>query len=148
MAERDEDYAGMDDDDIVDIRTFDHLKDHIEKELGVTLGRNTPEGVAVTLQAILIGDLQALLRGYQRKLDEILEETGRVTANQVQQCLQVLKDETLDSSLRQTLLRFSEEVERTNSVKAALTRLRNTTFVMVALSWVALFLNIIVLARS
>ena len=148
MAERDDDYAGANDDDTVDIRTFDQLKAIIEERHDYSLGRKTPEGVFCTLQGILIDDLQSLLRRYQRKIDEILEETGRVTAHQVQQCLQVLKDETLDSSLRQTLSRFAAEAERANSVKSALVRLRNTTFVMVALSWVALFLNILVLLRS
>ena len=148
MAERDDDYAGEDDDDDVDIRTFDQLKDIIEERHNLKLGKRTPQGVFCTLQGILIEDLQALLRGHRRKLDEILEETGRLTAHQVKECLQVLKDETLDSSLRQTLARVSEEAERASTVRTALTRLRNTTFIMVALSWVALFLNLIVLIRS
>ena len=152
MNSKDDDWSGGDDPETADIRTFSQVKDRVEKEHKVSVEHGDPAALVWAMHGILLEDLQAALKGTTREIEAILGEAGEVTAAHVRECLNVLKDETLNSSLRQTLqqtlARVAQEAANAATVQTALVRLRNQTYLMVALSWLALFLNIFILTRS
>ncbi len=133
-----EDYAGLDDDDIFPppISLAD-LKQHIVENHGIVIGDDDPIMIQHTMHGLFIEELQANLAA-----------TAKLTSASIAECLTVLKNETLDSSLKQTLERLHIDAQEMAGAKAALKKLRNITLLFVTLSWVALFLNILVLARS
>ena len=132
----------------VDPHSLDMVRKIILDKHNTALDDEDPLLIQHTMHLVFIGDLQKVVDAFCARMEGILEETGTSTAEHVRACLDVLKDETLDSSLKQTLARVAQEASGTASVKASLLRLRNTTFIMVAMSWVALFLNFLILVRS
>lgn len=131
-----------------DVQSLDMLLKLIAEKHKVALDKDDPLLIQHTMHTVFINDLKRIVDIFGERTRKILEESGEATAGHVRECLQVLKDETLDSSLKQTLARVAQEAATASSVKASLLRLRNATFVMVVLSWAALFLNIVLLARS
>ena len=141
-------YPGGDDADHTDVRTFDQLRKRLALEGQKVIDKDDPLAIHYTMHRVFIDHLEEVHAAERVKLEAIFENTGEATAAYVRECLKVLRDETLDSSLKQTLARVAQEAANATSVQNSFIRLRNTTFIMVALSWVALFLNIIVLVRS
>ncbi len=133
-----EEYAGLDDDDIFPppISLAD-LKQRIVEEHGIVVDDSDPIVVFHTIHRLYIEELQGNLKA-----------TSKLTSASVAKCLNVLKTETLDSSLKQTLERLHVDAQEMAGAKAALKKLRNITLLFVVLSWVALFLNILVHSRS
>lgn len=148
MTDQPIDYASIDDKDTEDVRTFEQVQALIAEKHGAVLDKDDPMAIQFTLQQIFLEDVKAVLGNFRKQMVAILESTGKTTASHVQTCLETLKDETLESSLNQTLARVAQEAKNVSGVHSALARLRNATFIMVILSWVALLLNILVLARS
>ncbi len=135
---KEEEYAGLDDDDIFPppISLAD-LKQRIVEKHGIVIGDDDPIMIQHTMHGFFIEDLQVNLKA-----------TSKLTSASVAECLNVLKNETLDSSLKQTLERLHVDAQAMAGAKAALKKLRNITLLFVTLSWVALFLNILVFIRS
>ena len=141
-------YGGGDDRDYADVATLEQMRERIKEANNAVIDKDDPTAIQFTIHRVFIEHLREVHGEFSAKMEVVLEGARQATADHVRECLQVLKDETLDTSLKQTLARVAQEAANASSVKASLVRLRNATFVMVALSWVALFLNILVLARS
>ena len=141
-------YGGDDDRDYKDVATLEQMRERVKEANGAVIDKDDPTAIQFTIHRVFIEHLREVHADFTTKMETVLEGARQATADHVRECLQVLKDETLDTSLKQTLARVAQEAANASSVKASLVRLRNATFVMVALSWVALFLNILVLARS
>lgn len=148
MSAATETYVGLEDGTLPPPVDLDQMKKRILETHGTSIGDDDPLLMQHTMHSLFIEDLQAQLKAFAKGMTKILQGTGETTSNAVSECLRVLKDETLESSLQQTLSRMAEAAKLVEGVEGNLTRLRNTTFAMVALSWVAVLLNVLILIRS
>ena len=149
MSEEEEDYGGIDDEDTLPPPiTLDQLKHRILQNHGMAIGDDDPILVQHTMHCIFIENLQEALVQNQRRVEEIVATASDKTGETVKSVLEVLKNETLDSSLKQTLERFGLEAEKIAGIKQSMNRLRTIIIALTVFSWIALSLNFLVLIRS
>ncbi len=142
-------YGGLEDQDTMPPPiTLDQMKDRIRSENNIALCEDDPLLVQYTMHVLFIENMQQQLDHFSKQTAAIIQNTGEMTANAVSECLQVLKDETLDSALKQTLAQYTEEIKQFLAVEESIKRLRRTLVILTTLCWVALFVNFLLFIRS
>lgn len=142
-------YGGLEDQDTMPPPiTLDQMKDRIRSENNIALCDDDPLLVQYTMHVLFIENMQQQLDHFSKQTAAIIQNTGAMTANAVSECLQVLKDETLDSALKQTLAQYTEEIKQFLAVEESIKSLRRTLVILTTLCWVALFVNFLLFIRS
>ena len=87
------------------------LQEQLWERAKVHVNDDDPLMAQIHAQILFVEELEHQLSTHDKKLEGIIDGAADKTAEAVEKCLDVLKSETLDSSMQQTLARFEEEAK-------------------------------------
>ena len=137
-------YGGSTDTDLVPPPTsMAEMKARLAERHGVAVGDDEPLLMTYTMLEIFLADLERVLEQQNSAVTNGMQGVGRQCADAVRECLDVLRDETLDTSLKYTLAQVADYARQTSGLVGTITRLRNWMIAIVGLFWLGVAAQIV-----
>jgi len=128
-----DDYGGIDDtDDLPPPCSLAEMKARISERCQIALGDDDPLVAVHMMHELFIEDLQRSLTAFMDVMSHRMGDVGTTCAKAVGECLDVLKNETLDSSLKNTLVQVGEHARSVGGLEQTIRSFRKLLWMAIA----------------
>lgn len=126
-------YAGINDpDDLPPPCSLAEMKARISERCHIALGDDDPLVAVHTMHELFIEDLQRSLTAFMEVMSHRMGDVGTTCAKAVGECLDVLKNETLDSSLKNTLVQVGEHARTVGGLEQTIRNFKKLLWAAIA----------------
>jgi len=128
--------------------SMEQARSLLSREHGISVGKDDPILMLVTLHQGMCADVNRLLAGYSRSIQAMLTETGNSYADVVEQTLESLKDKTVRASLEQSFELVASLTKATETMKRRMWRfgMYHTFLVLITIASAVLALAVLLQA--